>query len=145
MGNRLLLPRLIGKRWAANGRGPSQFDRWHLWCATSSGSYFGESCQASTFRLSAWGCMLQTIFSRIQSGGYGAEAELNGVIVAGARRSRSDGPGSARRTHWGVVAAGAGRHSLRPDLGCYVRGRSDVAWAGWRNLMFYEPKSARAI
>jgi hypothetical protein len=32
IGNRLLLSLLIGKRWAANGRGPDEFDCWQFAC-----------------------------------------------------------------------------------------------------------------
>ena len=145
VGNRLLLPRLIGKRWAANGRGPNEFDCWHLARHIQRELFGRELPSVDVPTDPGWVWMLQTISAHPERGRWRERAQPHGVIVAGdgalvlmARVQRAAHIGVWLLPEQGIIHCDQTSGVIFEDAGT-------LRATGWRKLRFYEPKSGRAI
>ena len=142
---RQLLPRLIGKRWAANGRGPDEFDCWHLACHVERELFGRELPSVDVPANPGWAWMLQTIAAHPEQENWLERPQPNALIAAGdgalvlmARVQRAAHIGVWLLPEQGVI-------HCEQTSGVMFEDAATLRAAGWRKLRFYEPKSARAI
>ena len=140
-----LLSRLIGKRWVANARGPDEFDCWHLACQVEREIFGRELPSIDVPTDPGWAWVLQTISAHPERGRWRERPQPHGVIVAGdgalvlmARVQRAAHIGVWLLPEQGVIHCDQTSGVIFEDAGT-------LRATGWRELRFYEPKSAKAI
>ena len=142
---RQLLSSLIGKRWAANGRGPDEFDCWHLARHVQRELFGRELPSVDVPADPQWAWMLQTIAAHPERANWLERPQPNDLIGAGdgalvlmARAQRAAHIGVWLLPEQGVI-------HCDQTSGVMFEDAATLRAAGWRKLTFYEPKSARAM
>src|SRR4051794_7980973 len=144
VGNRLLLPRLIGKCWAANGRGPNEFDCWHLARHVQRELFGRELPSVDVPADPGWVWMLQIIAAHPERASWCERPQPNGLIAA------NDGAlvlmaRVQRAAHIGVwLLPEQGVIHCDQTSGVIFEDAATLRATGWRKLRFYEPKLAKA-
>jgi cell wall-associated NlpC family hydrolase len=137
---RQLLSSLIGKRWAANGRGPNEFDCWHLARHIESRLFGRELPSVDVPDAPGWAWMLQAIGAHPEQANWLERPQANGLISAGdgalvlmARAQRAAHIGVWLLPEQGVI-------HCDQTSGVVLQDAATLRAAGWRKLMFYEPR-----
>ena len=135
-----LLGSLIGRRWAANGRGPDEFDCWHLACLVQRELFGRELPSVDVPADPQWAWMLQTIAAHPERANWLDRSRPNGLIAAGdgalvlmARAQRAAHIGVWLLPEQGVI-------HCDQTSGVMFEDATTLRAAGWRKLMFYEPR-----
>ena len=141
---RQLLSSLIGKRWAANGRGPDEFDCWHLARHIESRLFGRELPSVDVPADPGWAWMLQTIGAHPEQANWLERPQPNGLIAAGdgalvlmARAQRAAHIGVWLLPEQGVI-------HCDQTSGVVFEDAATLRAAGWRKLMFYEPRISKS-
>jgi cell wall-associated NlpC family hydrolase len=139
-GNRQLLSSLIGKHWAANGRGPYEFDCWHFACHVQRQWFGRELPSVDVPAEPGWAWMLQTIAAHPEQAKWLERPQPDSLIIAG------DGAlvlmaRTKRAAHIGVwLLPERGVIHCDQTSGVMFEDAATLRAAGWRKLMFYEPR-----
>ena len=129
--------------WAANGRGPNEFDCWQFACHVERELFGRDLPSVDVPADPSWDWMLQTIAAHPEQANWlerpqGLISVGDGALVLMARVQRAAHIGVWLLPEQGVIHCDQTSGVIFEDAGT-------LRATGWRKLRFYEPKSARAI